>query len=400
MTNYCHLSYDERKMIEDGLNSNKSINQISIELNRSHSTILREIDRNKIYSRNRANFNLKPIDSNYSLHCTKLDKSPYVCNGCNSRCGCRKDRFTYYTRKAEDSYHETKKLSRQGISLTPDELSLINSTIGPLIKNGQTINHLYINHPNILNFSKPTFYNYVKSGIFEFGPLDFPRIIRFKKRKTTKRRTRIEKEILIGRKYEDFIDYTNKNPEMNIVEMDTVIGLRDEPDCILTLLWRNTGFMLMYKLKSKTTSEVTRVFDELQKTLTEDEYKRLFQIILTDNGSEFFDVLNIECIHETGELVTKLFFCDPSRSSQKGRIEKNHEFIRYVLPKKTSFKHINQNDCTKIANNINSLCRDSLNNKSPYEAMLFFYDESILKKLNCIKIKPNEIILNKKILTK
>ena len=50
MANYCHLSYEDRKNIEDGLNDNKSINQISKEINRSHSTILREIDRNKVYS--------------------------------------------------------------------------------------------------------------------------------------------------------------------------------------------------------------------------------------------------------------------------------------------------------------------------------------------------------------
>lgn len=47
MANYCHLSYEDRKNIEDGLNENKSINQISKEINRSHSSILREIDRNK-----------------------------------------------------------------------------------------------------------------------------------------------------------------------------------------------------------------------------------------------------------------------------------------------------------------------------------------------------------------
>ena len=44
-------------------------------------------------------------------------------------------------------------------------------------------------------------------------------------------------------------------------------------------------------------------------------------------------------------------------------------------------------------NNINSLCRDSLNGKSPYEAMLFLCDEHILKKLNCYYIKPDEVVL-------
>ena len=127
-------------------------------------------------------------------------------------------------------------------------------------------------------------------------------------------------------------------------------------------------------------------------------YKNLFQVILTDNGHEFFDVNNIECIHSTGEYVTHLFFCDPHASHQKGTLEKNHEFIRYILPKGSSFKDINQEKCNLITNNINSLCRDSLNGKSPYESMLFLCDEYILKILNCYYIKPDEIILNKTLL--
>ena len=45
MAIYCHLSYEDRKNTEDGLNDSISINQIAKELNRSHSTILREIGR-------------------------------------------------------------------------------------------------------------------------------------------------------------------------------------------------------------------------------------------------------------------------------------------------------------------------------------------------------------------
>ena len=135
--------------------------------------------------------------------------------------------------------------------------------------------------------------------------------------------------------------------------------------------------MLIFKLDSQTTKEVTRIFEILQPLIPLDVYKNLFQVILTDNGHEFFDVNNIECIHETGEYVTHLFFCDPHMSSQKGMIEKNHEFIRYVSPKGSSFKRINQDDCNLIMNNINSLCRDSLNGKCPYEAMLFLCDKYI-----------------------
>ena len=383
MANYCHLSYEDRKNIEDGLNENKSINQISKEINRSHSSILREIDRNKKYSEPSAWNNYKINHSDLVLSCERLKHSPYVCNGCKSRSGCRKVRWTYYAREADNSYKEVKSEARKGINLTPEEVYKINSVLTPLIKKGQTINHLYINHPDILDFSKPSFYNYVNNGVFEFGPLDFPRIVKYKKRKNSnKRRTRKEREILIGRTYDDFIEYISNNPDMNIVEMDTVEGLKDENDCFLTLLWRKSKFMLIFKLENQTTEEVSRIFNILQQLIPYDDYKRLFQVILTDNGHEFFDVLNIECMHSTGEQVTKLFFCDPHMSCQKGMIEKNHEFIRYILPKGSSFKNITQEDCDLFMNNINSLCRDSLNGKSPYEAMLFLCDEYILKSLN------------------
>lgn len=333
MANYCHLSYEDRKNIEDGLNENKSINQISKEINRSHSSILREIDRNKKYSEPSAWNNYKINHSDLVLSCERLKHSPYVCNGCKSRSGCRKVRWTYYAREADNSYKEVKSEARKGINLTAEEIYKINSILTPLIKKGQTINHLYINHP-----------------------------------------------------------------DFNIVEMDTVEGLKDENDCFLTLLWRKSKFMLIFKLESQTSEEVSRIFNILQTLIPYDDYKRLFEVILTDNGHEFFDVLNIECMHSTGEQVTKLFFCDPHMSCQKGMIEKNHEFIRYILPKGSSFKNITQEDCDLFMNNINSLCRDSLNGKSPYEAMLFLCDEYVLKSLNCYYIKPDEVILNDSLL--
>lgn len=397
MANYCHLSYEERKNIEDGLNARKSINQISIELNRYHSTILREIDRNKVYYKP-SNFNNCYNDKTKEYSCNKLFKTPHVCNGCKSRSGCRKERLTYYARKADDSYRELISSCKQGIDLNDEEIYNINKVIKPLVKKGQTTNHLYINHPEVLNFSKVSFYNYINKGVFEFGPLDFPRIVKHKKRKNNKRRTRQEREILTNRKYEDFIEFTKKNPELNIVEMDTVEGLMSDSKCILTLFWRKSNFMLMFLLESQTTDEVTKVFEYLQQTLLEDDYKRLFQVILTDNGHEFYDVDNIEYNHKTGEYISHLFFCDPSASWQKGGIEKNHEFIRYVLPKKTTFKNLTQNDCSIIANHINSLCRKSLNNNCPFKAMLFSCDEQVLNTLNMYYIEPDEVQLNKKLI--
>ena len=126
------------------------------------------------------------------------------------------------------------------------------------------------------NFSKSSFYRYIENGIFEFGPLDFPRIVKYKKRKNSnKRGTRKEREILINRTYTDFIKFISNNPALNIVEMDTVVGLQEETDCFLTF------------------NEVTIMFELLQNLIPLNIYKNLFQVILTDNGHEFFDVNNI-----------------------------------------------------------------------------------------------------------
>lgn len=203
---------------------------------------------------------------------------------------------------------------------------------------------------------------------------------------------------MVNRKYTDFIEFISNYPDLNIVEMDTVEGLQTESECFLTLLWRKSKFMLIFKLESQTTEEVTRIFKTLQTLIPLDIYKNLFQVILTDNGHEFFDVNNIECILSTGEYVTHLFFCDPHVPSQKGSIEKNYEFIRYILPKGSSFKNITQEGCNLIMNNINSLCRDSLNGKSPYEAMLFLCDEYILKSLSCYYIEPDNVDLSNNLL--
>ena len=417
--NYCQLTYEERQNIEDLLNNGKKITYISKKLNRSHSTIIREIERNKIYSKPSSWNNYHARCKNFSIcnrldkymcdekkecfvrnTCDRLNKSPHVCNGCKSRSGCRKERFTYYAKDANNLYKESISDCKKGVDLTQEDVFNINNLITPLIMKGQTVNHVYINHPDILNFSKTSFYNYVSLGLFEFKPSNLPRMVKYKKRKKIKRRSRKEREILNGRTYSDFVNFIFNHPDAEITEMDTVEGLKSDSKCLLTIFFRKSNFMLIFLLESQTSDEVTKVFDYLQKTLPQNVYKKLFQVILTDNGHEFFDVINIECNHTTGERITNVFYCDPSASYQKGGIEKNHEFIRYVLPKKTSFKDLTQDDCNILMNNINSLCRESLNNNCPYKAMLFMCDEDILHLLNCFYIEPDQVQLNKKLLKK
>ena len=58
-------------------------------------------------------------------------------------------------------------------------------------------------------------------------------------------------------------------------------------------------------------------------------YRKLFQVLVTIE----FSLLDEIEVDSKGELISRVFFCDPYSSSQKGACEKNHEFIRYILPK-------------------------------------------------------------------
>ena len=115
-------------------------------------------------------------------------------------------------------------------------------------------------------------------------------------------------------------------------------------------------------------------------------------MILTDKGSEFSDPLAIE-FYEYGVYRTQVFYCNPSAPYQKGAVENNHEFIRRILPKGTSFNDLSQQDISLMMDHINSYKRENLAWHSPYETFEFFYGRDVLDKLGAKLISPNDIVL-------
>ena len=156
------------------------------------------------------------------------------------------------------------------------------------------------------------------------------------------------------------------HPNAPVVQMDTVVGSRRKGQRILTMLFLKTSVMLMFLIPDGKAQTVVDVFDYLLDILGMEEFQALFSVILTDNGSEFKNAERIENAFN-GDPRCKLFYCDPMASWQKAEIEKNHEFIRYVIPKGMSFDALTHDDVTMLMNHINSIKRPSLGNKSPYE---------------------------------
>ena len=395
MTNYHHLNKEQRNTINILLNKNQSFTEIGLALNLDRTTISKEIRRNryvKVYQDDYFNIDLinKAVEN-----CKKLQRPPYVCNTCLDKHHCLKKHLYYDSNIAHKHYKEKLVNSRSGIDIPSEVIEEIEKQIVPLIKDKkQSINQVYINHKDILYFSKVTFYKYINDGVFSLTNMDLPKKVKFKKRKTNKsNENKRNLALLNGRRYEDFVEYTSKHPNFNIVEMDTVIGKRESSKALLTLYIRETHFMLIFLLNKKNSENVNCQINYLKEQLGSTLYSKIFKIILTDNGSEFFSVLNFERDFTSTKKISSIFYCHPYSSYEKHGVEVNHEYIRRVLPKGTSFDNLTTEIVKKLQDNINAIPRMSLNGSTPYDLTKEKWPDFI-EKLSCKYIAPDEVTLS------
>jgi len=119
----------------------------------------------------------------------------------------------------------------------------------------------------------------------------------------------------------------------------------------------------------------------------------------SDNGTEFQFPTCLEC-DKNGEIRTKVYYCNPNSSWQKGMLEKNHEYIRYMIPKGTSLDPYTQGDAIKLMNHINSEARDSLNGCTPFRLSQLLLNNRLHKLLKLREIPADEVSLKPSLLKK
>lgn len=400
MTKYNQLLKEQRETIEYMIGKKYNFTSIGKAINKDRTTISKEIKRNRyVKSYFYDSFDPKGISEAVNK-CPKLKEKPYVCNSCLLKNKCNKHKLYYNASVAQKHYEETLVTSRQGIDITPEIIDEIEHAIVPLIKNKkQSVNQVYSNHSDILYFSKVTFYKYINIGVFSLKNIDLPKKVSYKPRK--KKDEAEEKQykrkfaLLKGRTYNDYLDFILKHPNMNICEMDTVEGNKESIKVLLTIIIKETKFMFIRLLDKKNVQSVNFQIDLFKNKLGIKLYSKVFRIILTDNGSEFFDPLHIEYDYDTGIKKTNVFYCKPYSSWQKGTIEKNHKYIRDIFPTGTSFDDMTKEQIQRLEDTINNIPRDSLNGKTPYELTFKKYPE-LIKSLNCSYIAPDEVCLTKK----
>ena len=175
--------------------------------------------------------------------------------------------------------------------------------------------------------------------------------------------------------------------------MDTVYNHQSGP-YIQTFIFENTSVMIGILHKEKTADSMSKTLNKLQDKLSDEEYKKLFSLLLTDRGTEFGKPQQFEINMDTGEIRSKIFYCDPQQSSQKPHVENNHNFIREILPSGKDLTGLTQDKLDLMFSHINSTPRESLGDKTPYEVFTFIYGKSTADKLNIQKIEKDEVTTN------
>lgn len=326
--------------------------------------------------------------------CDKVLKPPYTCNSCERQKECPLKHPIYDAAYAQRQYEKTLIKSRQGINLTPEELDDLNNLISPLVLKGQPLSHIFAVHADEIPVCRRTLYNYFDRCVFKARNIDLPRRVRYKKRKkhSEPRKKNLQQVYRNKRTYTDFLRFMEAHPDCDVVEMDTVKGGRAAGKCLLTLLFRSCSFMLIILLPDCTQRSVINAINNLTETLGIRLFKKYFPVILTDNGSEFKNPWDIEKT-ESGLHRTYVFYCDPYVSNQKSRLEKNHEYIRYVIPKGRSMYKYTQDDINLMASHINSTARDSLNGATPFDLAELLLDKRIPALTGQHKVSPDSVML-------
>ena len=428
-----HLTFQDRVMLEDLLNRGvTTFSTIAEVLKKDPSTLSKEVRKHQFFPQNRNSGAFKTCvkrqnctkqhickvcklkdTSRLCSHCSfcedncndfdeicpKRKKAPYVCNGCKKVAICSFNRALYKANKAQKEYESTLKESRALTALNKPSTYTIDEIVSPALKKGQSIHHIYEANKDEINVSERTLYNMAHQEILSVSLSDLPRTVQRRIPKEYKYKNPKDKAILEGRTYIDFINY-HLDGDYEVLQSDTVIG-SPSGKVLLTLEFVTSKLLLAFLMKDKTIKSVSLVFYHIRSILSDlgISQKDLMPIILTDNGSEFNNPLVMEC-DSNGEVLSKVFYCNPNAPFQKGNLENNHTNLRRILPKGTSFDNLAQEQINIAISHINSLIRKSCMNMPSYDLFCKLHKDGkrILDAFGIRKIDPKNVTLKPGIL--
>lgn len=428
MAYYKQLTLDDRILIKEGLDKGLTFRAIAQDLGKDPSSVSREVRRHLIITKKgawgrpynaclnryscemtslcgdchtkgrRRNCSFCSRDKGCNSRCVLfrqefcplLDKPPYVCNGCKERQRCTLEKHIYSPQEAQSEYKDVLSESRTGIAASENEIAELDSIVSPLLAKGQSLYHICHSQPGMFVHSQSTLYRYINDGLLTARNIDLPRKVRFSKRKNP-RHHKVDTTCRKGRSYQDFLEWCRKHPDMPVVELDSVEGIKGGK-VLLTVYFRTSELQLAFLRDHNNAQSVTEIFDGLYDSLGGALFMKLFPVLIADNGSEFSDPSSLETAPD-GSRRTRVFYCDPSAPSQKGGCERNHTEIRRLIPKGTPLDSFTQEDICLMMDHINSFLRLALGGRSAYDTFVFHNGPEAAEILGCRPVNAADVTL-------
>ena len=423
-----HLSLADRSEIENGLRHDDSFHTIARHLKVARSTVTREVQKhlqesdkgakgrvsNRCIHRSKCDRHFlcgncnRPLQNRKcsSCHhcnevcpdfeenkCERLDRPPYVCNGCTREGICVLRKNFYIAATAHEAYGKLLVSAREGAALTDAERREMSDTLAVGFRKGQPLHHIVQASPDLFNVSERTLYKYVNSGLLTpVGRIDLPMAVKMKPRRRKGVAHKVDRKCREGRTLDDFKTFMEMHPDLNVVEMDSVEGEKGGK-VLLTLNFNSCTFMMAFIREANTSQSVIDIFNYLEKTFELELFRKLFPVIVTDNGSEFSNPAALEVSLHDGERRTNIFYCKPMASWQKPHVENNHHNLRAIFPKGADMDHVTQEKTALAMSHLNSKLREGLNDIQAIKLFETIYGEGILGKLGIRLIAPQDVNL-------
>ena len=378
---YFHLTLAERQIIETGIFHGSTKAAIAKTLGKDKSTIGKEIKLHRVKSfsisypldcsllpkcKDRNTFLCNSQCPSYiQFTCKRRDRSPGACNGCEKYSRCHYDKYRYSASQADSEYRDSLVSTRLGINATLSQIKELGLLIKPLLAQGQSVYAILQNHPEI-NLTEKTLYHYIEEGVFQNAGvsitcMDLKRQVRRKltKKKSIEYSPRKDRSYLKERTHKEYTEFKEMNPDASVVEMDTVYNDGSNGPFLQTFKFMKYDFLFCVYHQQKTSQDMLEGILLLESILGEQIFNEEVMVLKTDRGSEFILAEQAE-IRNDGTRRTRLFYCDPMASWQKGSLENIHILIRDICPKETDLYALgldSQEKANRISSHINSYSR-------------------------------------------
>lgn len=211
-----------------------------------------------------------------------------------------------------------------------------------------------------------TLYSYIDKGVFgRVTNKELPT----KKNKKKRSYKRVAKRVSKGESIENRPKEIENREEFGHWEMDTVVGKQGcSKKSLLVLTERKTRKEIIIMLKRHTMEQVTNALDRIEREKGSRLFRMIFKTITVDNGSEFQDYEGMERSKRNKKKKrTKIYYCHPYCSSERGSNENQNKLIRRHIPKGTNFDDKTQGDMKRIEDWMNDYPREILGFRSSNE---------------------------------